>query len=46
MALAPIFRFRTDFLKSVLAISYLGAKHDFEIWAFKGFLSLDMKNTL
>ena len=30
---------------SVLAKSHLGAKRDFEIWAFKGFLSLDTKNT-
>ena len=29
----------------VLAISYLGAKHDFEIWAFKVFFSLDKKST-
>ena len=30
---------------SVLAISDLGAKHDFEIWAIKVFFSLDKKNT-
>ena len=37
---------RKQQLCSVLAISYLGAKHDFEIWAFKVFLKHPwMKNT-
>ena len=31
---------------SVLAISYLGAKHDFEIWAFKVFCSLKKEKHL
>ena len=29
----------------VLGISEIGAKCDFEIWGFKGFLSLDKKNS-
>ena len=29
----------------ILAISYIGAEHDFEIWAFKVFFSLDKKST-
>ena len=29
----------------VLVISNIGAKCDFEIWGFKGFLSLDKKNS-
>ena len=31
---------------SVLAISYLGAKHDFEIWAFKVFFLWTRKTPL
>ena len=37
--------YNTEEICSVLAISYLGAKHDFEIWAFEVFFSLDKKNT-
>ena len=33
-------------LCSVLAISYLGAKHDFEIWAFKVFFLWTRKTPL
>ena len=29
----------------VLGKTYLGTKHDFEIWAFKVFFSLNKKNT-
>ena len=35
-----------DTICSVLAISYLGAKHDFEIWAFKVFFLWTRKTPL
>ena len=40
-SLCAFFKFRR-----VLGISNIGAKCDFEIWGFKGFLSLGNKNSL
>ena len=37
---------RVQQICSVLGISNIGAKCDFEIWDFKGFLPLDKKNSL
>ena len=36
----------THYVCSVLAISYLGAKHEFEIWAFKVFFLWTPKASL
>ena len=42
----PCVNFRNAQCFSVLAISYLGAKHDFEIWAFKVFFLWTRKTPL